>query len=120
MAFNQLMCTSLLSLPFAINMMPPAESFTPDIILSLIYLGGISAGIGYIIFLRAIRDLGPTIASMFANFLPLTSTFFGWLLLGQGIKFIQIIGGIIVVIASCFVIMEKDKSDRLTAIAKRK
>lgn len=52
------------------------------------------------------------VSAMFNNFLPVTSTFFGWLLLGQNISPLQIAGGIIVVIASCVVITEKGKLEK--------
>ena len=83
MAFNQLLCTVLISLPYAAAVMPPAECFTPKIILSLAYLGVGSAGTGYLIYVRGVKYLGPTISSLFSNFLPVTSTFFGWLILGR-------------------------------------
>ena len=85
MAFNQLLCTVLISLPYATAVMPPAECFTPKIILSLAYLGVGSAGTGYLIYVRGVKYLGPTISSLFSNFLPVTSTFFGWLILGQSL-----------------------------------
>lgn len=112
MSFNQLVCTVLISMPYAFKVMPPAEKFTPDIVISLLYLGLVSAGLGYLIFVRGIRDLGPTVSAMFNNFLPVTSTFFGWLILGQNISMMQVIGGIIVVVASCVVITEKGKLER--------
>lgn len=112
MSFNQLVCTVLISMPYAFKVMPPVEKFTADIVTSLLYLGLVSAGLGYLIFVRGIRDLGPTVSAMFNNFLPVTSTFFGWLLLGQNISPLQIAGGIIVVIASCVVITEKGKLEK--------
>ena len=112
MAFNQLLCTVLLSMPYAFKVMPPAEEFSPGIIMSLIYLGAGSAGMGYLIFVRGISVLGPTVSAMFTNFLPVTSTFFGWVILGERLGAMQIAGGIIVIIASCIIIFEKGKMDR--------
>ena len=109
MAFDQLLCTVLISLPYAAAVMPPAEEFTPQIILSLVYLGVGSAGTGYIIYVRGVKYLGPTISSLFSNFLPVTSTFFGWLILGQSLVVIQIAGGMIVIVSACYVIIEKSR-----------
>ncbi len=109
MAFNQLLCTVLISLPYAAAVMPPAEAFTPQIILSLAYLGVGSAGTGYLICVRGVKYLGPTISSLFSNFLPVTSTFFGWLILGQSIDGMQIAGGAIVILSACYVIIEKNR-----------
>ena len=85
--------------------------------MRLAYLGLGSAGFGYLILVRGIRDLGPTISAMFTNFLPVTSTVFGWLILGEHLGMLQIIGGVIVVIASCIVISEKGKLDNARARA---
>lgn len=109
MAFNQLLCTVLISLPYAAAVMPPAECFTPKIILSLVYLGVGSAGTGYLIYVRGVKYLGPTISSLFSNFLPVTSTFFGWLILGQSLGVMQIAGGLIVIVSACYVIIEKSR-----------
>lgn len=117
MSFNQMVCTTLICLPYAIHVMPPASVFTPALILKLVYLGIGSAGFGYLIMIRGIRDLGPTITVMYTNFLPVTSTIFGWLLLGEKLGMVQIIGGIIVVAASCVVISEKGKLDNARARA---
>ena len=109
MAFNQLVCTSLLIGPYAIHTMPPASDFTPGVIIGIIYLGCISAGIGFMITVRSLKVLGPTISAMFSNFLPVTATFFGWLFLGESIGPAQIAGGVIVVASSCIVIREKGR-----------
>ena len=109
MAFNQLLCTVLISLPYAAAVMPPAECFTPKIILSIVYLGVGSAGTGYLIYVRGAKYLGSTISSLFSNFLPVTSTFFGWLILGQSLGVMQIAGGLIVIVSACYVIIEKSR-----------
>jgi drug/metabolite transporter (DMT)-like permease len=108
---TQLICTSLLILPYAIHTMPPAESFTPPIIAGLIYLGVINAGIGFLITVRSLHVIGPTASAMFSNFLPVTSTFFGWLFLGEMITGMQVVGGVIVIASACVVIREKGKLD---------
>ena len=89
--------------------MPPAEAFTPPIIAGLIYLGVMNAGIGFLISVRSIHVIGPTPTAMFSNFLPVTSTFFGWLFLNETLTGMQIIGGIIVIASACVVIREKGK-----------
>jgi drug/metabolite transporter (DMT)-like permease len=48
---------------------------------------------------------------MFSNFLPITSAFFGWVLLGEALTGMQMLGGIIVVAAACIVIREKGRID---------
>lgn len=68
-----------------------------------------SAGTGYLIYVRGVKYLGPTISSLFSNFLPVTPTFFGWLILGQSLGVMQIAGGLIVIVSACYVIIEKSR-----------
>ena len=111
MTMNQLICTLLILGPYAIHTMPPAETFTPDVIGGVIYLGLISAGLGFMIMIRGLKVLGPTISAMFSNFLPVTATFFGWMFLGESIGIMQFVGGAIVIASSCIVIKEKGKME---------
>lgn len=111
---TQLICTTLLVLPYAIHTMPPFEAFTPTIIGGIIYLGLVNAGLGFMITVRSLHVLGPTSTALFSNFLPITSTFFGWILLSESISGLQIAGGIIVIAAACVVIKEKGKMEELS------
>ena len=111
MGFNQLLYTLLLLLPHYIYTHPPAEAFTPGMVGSLLYLGLGSAGIGYLILPRGLRMLGPTVTGLFSNFLPITSTIFGWIFLGQMITPLQMLGGAIVIAAACLVMVEKGKQE---------
>lgn len=111
MAFNQLLCTVLIVMPYAVYTMPPIHSFTPKVIGGIIYLGLGSAGMGFLILVRGLKVLGPTVSAMFSNFLPVTATFFGWIFLGEAIGITQVIGGIVVIASSCVVIAEKGKME---------
>ena len=111
LTFTQLVCTSLLILPYAVHNLPPAEEFTTPIIAGLIYLGVINAGLGFLINVRALHVIGPTASAMFSNFLPVTTTFFGWVFLNESISGMQIAGGIIVIASACVVIREKGRLD---------
>lgn len=111
---TQLICTSLIILPYAIHTMPPLEAFTPSMIGGIIYLGLVNAGLGFMITVRSLHVLGPTSTALFSNFLPITSTFFGWIFLSESISGLQLIGGIIVIAAACIVIKEKGKTEELS------
>ncbi len=111
MSFNQLFCTILLLAPYAIHTMPPAEVFTADVVGEVVYLGLGSAGIGFLIMVNGLRHLGPTISAMFSNFMPVTTTIFGWVFLGEAIGPLQLLGGVIVIVSSCIVIAEKGKME---------
>ena len=111
MAFNQLFCTLLLGGPYALHTMPPMDTFTPAVTLEVIYLGLVNGGLGFMIMVNGLRVLGPTISAMFSNFLPVTATVFGWILLGESVGVMQLIGGAIVIASSCIVITEKGKME---------
>ncbi len=111
---TQLICTSLLILPYAIHTMPPIEAFTPGMVGGIIYLGLVNAGLGFLITVRSLHVIGPTATGLFSNFLPITSTFFGWVFLNESISGLQLLGGAIVVAAACVVIKEKGKMEELS------
>ena len=109
LTLNQIICTCILLSPYILFNIDKLPEFTPGLIGEILYLGLISAGVGFIIQVRSLLVLGPTVAALFSNFLPLTATFFGWLFLGEVIAPVQLIGGAIVVAAGFFVIREKGR-----------
>ena len=111
MSFTQLTCTVLMVMPYALHHMPPIDSFTPGVIGGIIYLGCVSAGVGFFILVYGLKVLGPTISAMFSNFLPVTATIFGWLFLVETIGMMQFAGGALVIASSCVVIAEKGKME---------
>lgn len=111
---TQMICTALMILPYAIHTMPPFQSFTPGIIGGIIYLGLVNAGLGFMITVRSLHVLGPTPTALFSNFLPVTSTFFGWLLLNESVSGLQLAGGVVVIASACIVIKEKGKMEELS------
>ena len=108
---TQLVCTSCLSAPLAIHSIPPASEFTLPIVAGLIWIGIFDAGIGFFIMVYGLQKLGPTTSAVYSNFLPVSTAFFGAVLLHETISWIQILGGVIVVAAGSFVIREKGRLD---------
>lgn len=106
---NQLTCTVLLSAPYAIGHLPEAGDLTLPILVQVLYLGIFSGGVGFIIYVAALYSLGPTTVSIYANFMPISATFFGWLMLGELISGMQIAGGVVVIAAGYYVIREKGR-----------
>lgn len=109
LTLNQIICALLLVWPFALANPPDFSLFTPSIVGGILYLAVISTTICFIIMVRALKVLGPTVAAVFSNFLPVTSTFFGWLFLKETLAPLQLVGGAVVVVAGYFVIKEKGK-----------
>ena len=110
LTLNQLICTLILLAPYIIYKVPELPAITPSTAGEVIYLGLISAGIGFLVQVRGLHVLGPTTSTLFSNFLPVTTTLFGWLFLGEYIEPAQIIGGAIVVAVGYYVIKEKGKT----------
>ncbi|NLB24669.1 MAG: DMT family transporter [Clostridiales bacterium] len=106
---NQLIMTVIISAPFAIAKRPPLTAFTPQVVGGIMYLGIISAALGFLMYIFALKILGPTPTALFSNFLPITAALFGWVSLHEVILPLQILGGILVIIAGSFVIREKGR-----------
>ena len=109
LTFNQLTCTVLLSWPLALANLPDPASITWIVAGEVLYLGVISGGVGFVIYVSALYTLGPTTVSVYANFMPITATFFGWIMLHEMITGMQLVGGVIVIAAGYFVIREKGR-----------
>ena len=108
---TQLLCTLLLCSPMALATMPPLSAFTPTIVLGIAWIGIIDAGIGFLIMVYGLQKLGPTTSALYSDFMPVSAAFFGAIMLGETITILQVIGGIIVVVAAFFVIREKGRLD---------
>jgi len=109
LTFNQLVCTLLLTAPYALTHLPSISVITTPVIWQVVYLGVVSGGFGFFIMVYALSVLGPTPNAVYSNFLPVTSTIFAWVFLGEKLGWLQILGGIIVISAGYIVIKEKGK-----------
>lgn len=97
-------------------LMAPHVSDLPHLPLpvmgELIYLGIVSEGICFIVEVTGLEKLGPTVSAVYSNFLPVTTAFFGMVLLGQDLVPLQYAGGALVILCGCLVIREKSRLDR--------
>ncbi len=108
---TQILCTLCLCSPMALHSLPALSEFTPAIIGGIAWLGIVDAGIGFLIMVYGLQKLGPTTAALYSDFMPVSTTFFGAIFLGESIRMMQVVGGIIVVTAGFFVIREKGRLD---------
>ena len=109
LACTQLICTLCLCAPLAIHSLPALSEFTPLVVFSVAWTGFIDSGIGFLIMVYGLQKLGPTTSALYSDFMPVSTTFFGAVLLHESITWLQVLGGIIVVVAGFFVIREKGK-----------
>ena len=111
-ACTQMLCTICMCAPMAIHGGFPALSeYTPHLVAGLLWIGIFDAGIGFLIQVYGLQKLGPTTAALYSNFMPVSTTFFGAILLHESITWMQVAGGIIVVAAGFVVIREKGRLD---------
>jgi len=110
---NQLICTLLLTCPYAFAHMPDFNRVTLSTAGGILFLGLVGTGIGFLIYVRALHVLGPTVTAIVSNFLPVTATLFGWLILKEVISPLQMAGGAVVIAAGCLVIKEKGRLEEL-------
>jgi drug/metabolite transporter (DMT)-like permease len=112
LTLNLMFCVILILLPNAIRSVPDVSEITPTLVISVLFLGIVNSGYGFLVTIRALHVLGPTTTALFSNFLPVTATLFGFLILNQTISLAQIFGGIVVVLAGYVVIKEKGKLEQ--------
>jgi drug/metabolite transporter (DMT)-like permease len=113
----QLLCTVLILAPYMIGHFPAAADFTLQSIGGAVYLGIFSSAVGFLIYVNALSVIGSTPCAMFSNFMPVTSSFFGWAVLGERLTGFQIAGGAIVVVSACYVIKRKAMIDAAGGMA---
>jgi drug/metabolite transporter (DMT)-like permease len=114
LSLNQILYALILVSPSMIRGASELPAFTLTLAAQVIYLGVIATGVGFLILVRALHVIGPTPVALFSNFMPVTTTFFGWLILKETISPIQMLGGIIVIAAGYVVIKEKGKMEEDT------
>lgn len=68
--------------------------------LAILYVGILSSGVGFTIQLMALKELDPVVASMISSLESVFGAVFGWLILSQNMSEREIIGGIIIFVAT--------------------
>ena len=111
LTLNLMFCVILMLLPHAIRSASDISGVTPTIVFSVLFLGIMNSGFGFLIIIRSLHILGPTTTALFSNFLPVTTTIFGFLFLNQVITPIQAFGGVVVILAGYIVVKEKGKAE---------
>ena len=58
------------------------------------YLALLPTALGYALYYRGVRDVGPTTASIMMFLVPISGATLAWLLLGQTLQGLQIVGAL--------------------------
>jgi probable blue pigment (indigoidine) exporter len=119
----QLTAGGLLLVPFAPFAPSDWSTINGTNILGLAYLGLVGAALTYIIWLRGIRIIQPTAASILGLLSPMSAALLGWFFLNETLSIPQSIG-MIVVLLSVFVgqyaLRSKPESTKPTLAAMQK
>lgn len=95
----QMTAGGLLLVPVALIFEPPLPSLTLTNWLGFIQLGLVGTALTYVMWFRGISRLGPSAVSPLGFLSPAVAVLIGWIVLGQSLGLMQILG-IVVVLAS--------------------
>ena len=110
-AFLQNWLAWFMTIPMVVPHLPELTHLPPKVTMELLYLGIVSEGLCFLAEITGLEKLGSTISAVYSNFLPVTSSLFGVILLGQDMVLLQYIGGAIVITTGFLVIREKERID---------
>ena len=97
--YSSFIGTLLLSVPAAREgLFHHLSTLSPKDWISLIYLGLGGTALGFSLYYQAIKKIGATRAGIFINLVPVFSILLSWLILGESIKSIVLIGGVLVLL----------------------
>ncbi len=92
----QLTAGGLILLPLALITEPPLPPLSATNIAGLLWLGLIGAAATYVLWFRGVARIEPGAVAMLGMMSPVTAVLLGWVLLGQSLSPLQILGAIVV------------------------
>jgi probable blue pigment (indigoidine) exporter len=95
----QLAAGGLVLLPVAALVEGSLPALTATNVLGYVYLATIGSALAYALWFRGIRRLTPTSVTFLGLLSPVVATLIGWLVLGQTLSPLQLLGGAIVLAA---------------------
>lgn len=72
--------------------------FGPSTVLALLALGGLSGGVGYILYYNGIARIGPTMTSYASYLAPVVAIVLGWIVLGERIGLLGAAGIAVIIV----------------------
>lgn len=105
----QLTAGGILLVPAAWLFEPALPSLTLVNIAGFLYLGLLGAAFTYIIWFRGIARLSPNLVAPLGFLSPLSAVMLGWMILGQALSILQILG-IVVVLGSVWLSQQRKTS----------
>ena len=77
---------------------PLKKILIPEVYLNLVYMGCVASAIGFIIWNRGVKILGPVKTSLYSYAIPIATVIFSVVFLQEVLTVQRIIGGVIVII----------------------
>lgn len=78
--------------------------------LAVIYVGAVPAALGFYVWNAGMKRLGPAIATIFINTLPLYGALLGYVFLGEPIGFEHIVGGVLIISGGIIATLKRQKA----------
>ncbi|MBQ8995325.1 MAG: DMT family transporter [Oscillospiraceae bacterium] len=95
-------------LPIALTHFP-SSLFSRDFWISIVLMGILSSGIGCLIEVKGLIDLGTTISGIYLNLLPVFTAMAGVIFLHERMTLIQCIGSILIIVCG-FIVEKRDQT----------
>lgn len=73
-------------------------AISPGDWIGIVYLGFFGTVLGFFWYYEGIEKIGPSRASVFINFVPVSGVFFGWLILDETINLSLVVGAVLVLV----------------------
>jgi len=100
---------ALALLPFWLTA-PPQGAVDTVIVLNVLAMGLLSSALGFVLYFRLVRDIGPPRAMMVAFLTPLFGIAWGILFLGETLTTGVMLGGAMIIAATYLILMGASKS----------
>ena len=103
----QMVIAVVLLLPMTVSSLPLSVS-THDFIFCVVIAGILSSGIGYMIEVRGLIELGTTISGVYINLLPVFTAAAVVLFLNENMSALQVFGSLLVIACSIYITLQND------------
>lgn len=111
--YFQVLSAICMAFPFFVMNPPALSSFAiPEFTIAVLYLGLFSASFCFLVYVKAIDEIGSTAASMFSNFTPVIASVFGFIFLKEILSLAQLAGCVIVIVSGFVFILAKNKLEK--------
>lgn len=88
-------------IPFALWEYREWQTFSLTAFAHILYLATICSGVGYFLYTYALKKLDVVLTTLYLNLIPVIGVISGYLVLDETILPIQLVGGVVIIVAIC-------------------